>query len=49
MPLVILERLASGEVLIADRATATMLQAAGPPVGTLSEAWILGRPRAMAE
>jgi 5-methyltetrahydrofolate--homocysteine methyltransferase len=40
----ILERLASGEVLIADGATGTMLQAAGLPVGTPGEAWILEQP-----
>ena len=40
----ILERLASGEVLIADGATGTMLQAAGLPTGTPGEAWILERP-----
>jgi methionine synthase I (cobalamin-dependent) len=40
----ILERLASGEILIADGATGTMLQAAGLPVGTPGEAWILERP-----
>ncbi len=40
----ILERLASGEVLIADGATGTMLQAAGLPAGTPGEAWVLERP-----
>ena len=40
----ILERLASGEILIADGATGTMLQTAGLPVGTPGEAWILERP-----
>jgi methionine synthase I (cobalamin-dependent) len=40
----ILERLASGEVLIADGATGTMLQAAGLPTGTPGEAWILEQP-----
>jgi len=40
----ILERLASGEVLITDGATGTMLQAAGLPTGTPGEAWILERP-----
>ena len=40
----ILERLASGDVLIADGATGTMLQAAGLPTGTPGEAWILERP-----
>ena len=44
MPLDILQRLASGGVLIADGATGTMLQAAGLPVGTPGEAWILERP-----
>jgi methionine synthase I (cobalamin-dependent) len=40
----ILEQLASGEVLVADGATGTMLQAAGLPTGTPGEAWILERP-----
>lgn len=40
----ILERLASGDVLIADGATGTMLQTAGLPTGTPGEAWILERP-----
>ena len=40
----ILERLASGEVLVADGATGTMLQTAGLPVGMPGEAWILERP-----
>ena len=40
----ILERLASGNVLIADGATGTMLQAAGLPTGTPGEAWVLERP-----
>jgi 5-methyltetrahydrofolate--homocysteine methyltransferase len=40
----ILERLASGEVLIADGATGTMLQTAGLPAGTPGEAWVLERP-----
>jgi 5-methyltetrahydrofolate--homocysteine methyltransferase len=40
----ILERLASGDVLIADGATGTMLQAAGLPAGMPGEAWILERP-----
>lgn len=40
----ILERLAAGDVLIADGATGTMLQAAGLPAGTPGEAWILERP-----
>jgi 5-methyltetrahydrofolate--homocysteine methyltransferase len=40
----ILEWLASGSILIADGATGTMLQAAGLPIGTPGEAWILERP-----
>ena len=40
----ILQRLASGDVLIADGATGTMLQAAGLPTGTPGEAWVLERP-----
>lgn len=44
MRLPILERLASGQVLIADGATGTMLQPAGLPTGTPGEAWILERP-----
>lgn len=40
----ILQRLASGEVLIADGATGTMLQEAGLPTGTPGEAWVLERP-----
>jgi 5-methyltetrahydrofolate--homocysteine methyltransferase len=40
----ILERLASGEVLVADGATGTMLQAAGLPTGMPGEAWVLERP-----
>lgn len=40
----ILQRLASGEVLIADGATGTMLQAAGLPAGMPGEAWVLERP-----
>lgn len=40
----ILQRLASGEILIADGATGTMLQAAGLPTGTPGEAWVLERP-----
>jgi len=44
MRLPILERLASGEVLIADGATGTMLQEAGIPAGTPGEAWVLERP-----
>ncbi|MDH7485553.1 MAG: homocysteine S-methyltransferase family protein [Anaerolineae bacterium] len=44
MRLPILERLAAGDVLIADGATGTMLQAAGLPAGTPGEAWVLERP-----
>ncbi len=44
MRLPILQRLASGEVLIADGATGTMLLEAGLPMGTPGEAWILERP-----
>lgn len=44
MRLPILERLASGGVLIADGATGTMLQSAGLPTGTPGEAWVLERP-----
>jgi methionine synthase I (cobalamin-dependent) len=40
----ILERLATGAVLVADGATGTMLQAAGLPMGVPGEAWILERP-----
>ena len=40
----ILERLATGGVLIADGATGTMLQAAGLPAGMPGEAWVLERP-----
>jgi len=40
----ILERLASGDVLIADGATGTMLQTAGLPTGLPGEAWVLERP-----
>jgi 5-methyltetrahydrofolate--homocysteine methyltransferase len=40
----ILERLASGDILIADGATGTMLQAAGLPAGMPGEAWVLERP-----
>lgn len=40
----ILERLASGEIVIADGATGTMLQAAGLPTGMPGEAWVLDRP-----
>lgn len=41
----ILERLALGDVLIADGATGTMLQAAGLPTGMPGEAWVLERPQ----
>ena len=44
MRIPILQRLASGEVLIADGATGTMLLEAGLPTGTPGEAWILERP-----
>lgn len=44
MRIPILQRLASGEVLIADGATGTMLQAAGLPTGMPGEAWVLERP-----
>jgi 5-methyltetrahydrofolate--homocysteine methyltransferase len=44
MRISILQRLASGEVLIADGATGTMLQAAGLPTGMPGEAWVLERP-----
>ena len=40
----ILEKLASGAVLIADGATGTMLQAAGLPTGLPGEAWVLDAP-----
>jgi 5-methyltetrahydrofolate--homocysteine methyltransferase len=43
----ILERLASGDVLVADGATGTMLQAAGLPTGMPGEAWVLERPEAI--
>ena len=44
MRIPILQRLASGEVLIADGATGTMLLEAGLPTGTPGEAWVLERP-----
>lgn len=44
MRLPIVERLAAGEVLIADGATGTMLLEAGLPTGTPGEAWVLERP-----
>lgn len=40
----ILQRLDTGEILIADGATGTMLQAAGLPTGMPGEAWVLERP-----
>jgi 5-methyltetrahydrofolate--homocysteine methyltransferase len=40
----ILEKLASGAVLVADGATGTMLQAAGLPTGLQGEAWVLEAP-----
>jgi methionine synthase I (cobalamin-dependent) len=43
----ILERLASGKVLIADGATGTMLQTAGLPTGQPGEAWVLEKPEAI--
>ena len=49
MRLPIMERLASGDILIADGATGTMLQAAGLPTGTPGEAWILERPDEISE
>jgi 5-methyltetrahydrofolate--homocysteine methyltransferase len=44
MRIPILERLAAGDVLVADGATGTMLQSAGLPTGQPGEAWILERP-----
>jgi 5-methyltetrahydrofolate--homocysteine methyltransferase len=44
MRIPILERLASGNVLIADGATGTMLQEAGLPTGMPGEAWVLEQP-----
>lgn len=44
MRMPILERLATGDMLIADGATGTMLQVAGLPTGMPGEAWILERP-----
>jgi 5-methyltetrahydrofolate--homocysteine methyltransferase len=44
MRMPILERLASGDVLIADGATGTMLQTAGLPTGMPGEAWVLEQP-----
>ena len=40
----ILQRLDTGEILIADGATGTMLQAAGLPTGMPGEGWVLERP-----
>jgi 5-methyltetrahydrofolate--homocysteine methyltransferase len=40
----ILERLACGDVLVADGATGTMLQTAGLPIGLPGEAWVLEQP-----
>jgi 5-methyltetrahydrofolate--homocysteine methyltransferase len=40
----IMQRLAAGDVLVADGATGTMLQKAGLPTGTPGEAWVLERP-----
>ncbi len=45
----ILERLAAGDVLIADGATGTMLQTAGLPTGKPGEAWVLERPEAIMQ
>jgi 5-methyltetrahydrofolate--homocysteine methyltransferase len=45
----ILERLASGDVLVADGATGTMLQAAGLPTGMPGEAWVLERPHEIVD
>jgi 5-methyltetrahydrofolate--homocysteine methyltransferase len=44
MRIPILDRLDSGEVLIADGATGTMLVEAGLPTGVPGEAWVLERP-----
>jgi 5-methyltetrahydrofolate--homocysteine methyltransferase len=44
MRIPILQRLVSDDVLIADGATGTMLQAAGLPTGTPGEVWVLERP-----
>ena len=41
----ILERLAAGDLLVADGATGTMLQAAGLPTGMPGEAWVLEKPQ----
>lgn len=45
----ILERLGSGDVLIADGAMGTMLQAAGLPVGMPGEAWVLQQPEQIVQ
>ncbi|NPV87715.1 MAG: methionine synthase [Anaerolineae bacterium] len=39
-----LERLKAGEILVADGATGTNLQARGLPTGTPTEAWLFDRP-----
>ena len=44
MRIPILKRLASGDVLIADGATGTMLLEAGLPAGMPGEAWVLEQP-----
>ena len=49
MRIPILQRLASGEVLIADGATGTMLLEAGLPTGTPGEAWVLERPEVIMQ
>ena len=49
MRIPILQRLASGEVLIADGATGTMLLEAGLPTGTPGEAWALERPEVIMQ
>lgn len=41
----LLESLAAGEILVADGATGTMLQAAGLPTGMPGEAWVLEQPQ----
>ena len=49
MRIPILQRLASGEVLIADGATGTILLEAGLPTGTPGEAWALERPEVIMQ
>ena len=49
MRLPFLQRLASGEVLIADGATGTMLLEAGLPTGMPGEAWVLERPEVIMQ